>query len=254
MSLRESRGDSIKPLVESVKILSQGAVDGAAAFLGRICLPAAEEFGLLLRDRVSGWRAANATRMAQKAEEMLRESGRIGQHAHPRLAVEIVEKGSWAEEDILQSSWAGLLASSCTEDGKDDSNVLFASLLEQLTGAQVRVLAHSCETSKKYASKGGWIQGGEVKVDLDQLCQIAGVSNLHRLDRELDHLRTIGLIGSSLGGGFHPEMPIADITPSPLSLNLYVRCQGYIGSPIDYWGIAELAPTAVQLDSLDGAR
>lgn len=37
---------------QPLNTLAQGAVDGAGAFLGRICLPAAEEFGLLLRDKV----------------------------------------------------------------------------------------------------------------------------------------------------------------------------------------------------------
>ena len=47
----------IKGLSDSVKATTQGLLDGAAAFLSRVCLPAAEEFGLVLRDRVSAWRA-----------------------------------------------------------------------------------------------------------------------------------------------------------------------------------------------------
>jgi hypothetical protein len=39
-----------KPVEEAVKIATKGAVDGVGAFLSRICLPAAEEFGLLCRD------------------------------------------------------------------------------------------------------------------------------------------------------------------------------------------------------------
>ena len=37
---------------ETLNTLAKGVVDGAGAFLSRICLPAAEEFGLLLRDKV----------------------------------------------------------------------------------------------------------------------------------------------------------------------------------------------------------
>ena len=47
----------IKPVGEAITTAVKGTVDGAAAFLSRICLPAAEEFGLLLRDRVSHLRA-----------------------------------------------------------------------------------------------------------------------------------------------------------------------------------------------------
>ena len=57
----------INGLSDSVKVATQGFVDGAAAFLSRMCLPAAEEFGLALRDRVSAWRARNAIRMLSKA-------------------------------------------------------------------------------------------------------------------------------------------------------------------------------------------
>jgi hypothetical protein len=155
-----------KPIADSLKIVTKGAVDGAAAFLGRICLPAAEELGLLLRDRVSAWRANNAAKIAHAAEELLAKSGRTQGHAHPRLVIEVIEKGSW-HDDFFQKAWAGLLASSCSEDGKDDSNVLFVSLLEQLTGVEIRVLDYACETSDKFITNAGWIHGQEIIVSLE---------------------------------------------------------------------------------------
>lgn len=53
----------LKSLGESIKIATSATVDGAAAFLSRIYLPTAEEFGLLLRDKVQAYRAANAVAM-----------------------------------------------------------------------------------------------------------------------------------------------------------------------------------------------
>ena len=53
----------IKGLSDSVEATTQGLLDGAAAFLSRVCLPAAEEFGLALRDRISAWRAKTAAQM-----------------------------------------------------------------------------------------------------------------------------------------------------------------------------------------------
>jgi hypothetical protein len=44
----------IKPIGNAIESLTDGFVSGASAFLSRICLPAAEEFGLLLRDRRRG--------------------------------------------------------------------------------------------------------------------------------------------------------------------------------------------------------
>jgi len=46
------RGSKKHRLAEAINTVTTSVVGGAEAFLGRICLPAAEEFGLLLRDRV----------------------------------------------------------------------------------------------------------------------------------------------------------------------------------------------------------
>ena len=83
----------IKPISESVNTVTKATVDGAAAFLRRICLPASEEFGLLLRDKVSGWRSLNSVLIAQKAEEnMVRSNAAKNVHAHPRILFKIMKR------------------------------------------------------------------------------------------------------------------------------------------------------------------
>ena len=42
--------------------------------------------------------------------------------------------------------------------------------------------------------------------------------------------------------GFHNDSDRADITPSALGLHLYARCNGYAGSPLDYFNVTELRP------------
>lgn len=61
----------IKPIAEAGKIAVERTLDGIEAVLSRICLPAAEELGLLLRDRVSQWRANNLLAVIRRTEEML---------------------------------------------------------------------------------------------------------------------------------------------------------------------------------------
>ena len=61
----------IKPVAEAANKLTIAALEGAEAFLSRICLPAAEEFGLLFRDRVHAWRTKNITSITQQAEKIL---------------------------------------------------------------------------------------------------------------------------------------------------------------------------------------
>src|ERR1039457_4472912 len=108
----------VRPVAKAVDRTTEASLAGASAFLSRICLPAAEEFGLLLRDRVGHWRATNAAKIAAKAEQLTAGAkGRL--EAHPRLAWQIIEKGSWTDDEVIQNMWAGLLASSCS-GRKDD--------------------------------------------------------------------------------------------------------------------------------------
>jgi hypothetical protein len=222
----------VKPIADSIKSVTDGTVQGASAFLSRVCLPAAEEFGLLLRDRVSAWRAKNAVQIAMKAQELLREQMKhTVLYAHPRIVYESIEKGSWAEDQTMQGMWAGLLASSCTKDGSDESNLIFINLLSLLTSGQAKVLNHACANATVSKSPGGWVQADEVTVDSEFLKALTGIDDEHQLDHELDHLRGLGLIV----GGFEPFSTTADITPTALCLQFYARAQGFVGSPFDFY-------------------
>jgi hypothetical protein len=222
----------IKPIGDSVLKVTEGSVEGASAFLSRICLPAAEEFGLLLRDKVSMWRAKNAVEITTKAQQLLeKQVGEIVLHAHPRIVYSAIAHGSWADSDYMQNLWAGLLASSCSTDGKDESNLILINILSQLTSSQGALIGHICKSVEVFKSSGGWIQSYPFHMDAKAIVGVMGFADLHQVDRELDHLKSLSLIG----GGFHPMTTIADLTPTALCLQLYVRCQGYIGSPIDYF-------------------
>jgi len=233
----------IKPVAQAISVATQAVVDGASAFLGRICLPVAEEFGLLLQDKVRGWRARNAVVVVSEAQVRYDkyQLGRQACHAHPRLVAAVLEHGSWSDDKSLQEMWGGLLASSCSPDGRDESNLIFIHILSQLTGLQVNVMAYACENVAKDVSPAGLIiPVSELHVDLPTIKTIARTEDIHRLDRELDHLRGLGLIR----GGFTEFEPTVDITPSPLALNLYVRCQGFTGSPVDFFGLTPAAEKA----------
>jgi hypothetical protein len=226
----------VKPIADSVNTVTKGTVDGASAFLSRICLPAAEEFGLLLKDKVSSWRAQNAVEIANKAQALLEEQVQgLVVSAHPRIIYSTIENGSWAEDDFMQNLWAGLLASSCTPDGKDESNIILINLLSQLTSSQAKIISHICQNTKTYKGRGGFIYSDWFNMEADELLQVSGIEDIHQLDRELDHLRGLELINS----GFDVDTHNADVTPHSLTLQLYARSQGYVGSPIDFYGAVE---------------
>lgn len=243
----------LKPYGEAINTATKGLVEGAGEFLGRICLPAAEELGLLFRDRVSHWRAVQFARIAEKGKRKLDAVPESeGYHAHPRILGSIVEHGSWADSDDVQEMWAGLLASACTEDGNDESNLIFVNLLSQLTSSQAKVLAYGVERVEKALIQNTLvIPSGRVFVDLPRLITITGVNDVNRIDRELDHLRAVGLMTAEsgmfaaqiagIGIEFRLAMPpmqagdVADLAPSALGLQMYVRCQGSRLSPAEYF-------------------
>jgi len=240
MSNEESKsGDllGVKPIADSINTVTQGSVDGASAFLSRICLPAAEEFGLLLRDKVSAWRANNAIKIAQKSEKLLENrSPKDNLHAHPRIIYSALEQGSWAEDDFVQGMWAGLLATACTKNGDDQSNLIFLNILSQLTSSQSALISHACESVEKCKTKAGWISTvNPIYLSLDQLTNIMDVKDFHQIDRELDHLRALDLIE----GGFPTNDVKAQVNPTALCLQFYARCQGFVGSPLEFYPLID---------------
>ncbi|WP_052380151.1 MULTISPECIES: hypothetical protein [unclassified Pseudoalteromonas] len=222
----------VKPIADSVNTVTTGSVKGASAFLSRICLPAAEEFGLLLKDKVSSWRANNAVQITNKAQALLeKQVGNVSLNAHPRIVYSTIESGSWAEDDFMQNLWAGLLASSCTEKGKDESNLILVNLLSQITTSQCKLLDYACSNCKVFKSEAGWIGALGNSMELSELIEIMDIQDVHQIDRELDHLRALELIS----GGFQIDHTIAKVKPMALGLHLYVRGQGYVGEPNSYF-------------------
>ncbi|WP_438012095.1 hypothetical protein WME89_43175 [Sorangium sp. So ce321] len=83
----------------------------------------------------------------------------------------------------------------------------------------------------------GLVLAEDFGVSLKALQEISGTYDIHQLDHELDHLREIGL----LDGGFHADSINLDaaLTPTPLALNMYVRCRGSRQSPIEFFALEE---------------
>ena len=227
----------IKPIADAAAAVTKASIDGASAFLSRICLPACEELGLLLRDKVSTWRAKNALAIAAMAERILEsEDTSEGVHGHPRLVGQILEQGAWSDDSTVQELWAGLLASSCDANGNDDSNMMFVDILSRLTVSRVRLLDHACVTATKIVSPGGWLIAQQNYAPIEKVRDVSGIADDQRIDRELDHLRILGLL-ELVGGGFNPHATDAGLTPTTLALHMYARCHGHRGNPAEYYAV-----------------
>ena len=224
-----------KPLAEAANTITTAATAGAGAFLSRICLPAAEEFGLLLKDKVSAWRAKNAEAIAERAALMFEALPNSAQrHAHPRIVGGVLENGSWVDDEDVRGMWAGLLATSCTESGKSQENLIYMNLLAQLTTSQARIISYACTTATKFKSETNLLLAQTFSTSIESIVGASGTNDLHVLDLEVDHLREIGLLNTGSGLSPNANQPCR-LTPSTIALQLHVRCSGHVGSPIDFF-------------------
>lgn len=227
----------IKPIASAIDSSIKKGLKGVEGFLLLTCKPALGELGLMVQDKVRYWRLTNAIKMLEKAKGKLDfQNDKFELKAHPRIGLSIIENSSLIDNDFVLELWAGLFASSCSIDGQDDENLIFVDILKRLTTVQARIIQYSVENSKKVIHSNGLVTAnGELLVHLEDLKKITGVSNIHRLDRELDSLHFMGLL--PIGGGFdaHGTDLVANISPTYVALSLYIRCQGSSLDPDMYW-------------------
>jgi len=204
-------------------------------FLEKMCPPAAEEIKQALKNKPMHWQLCNQINIISKASEKLGDFS--NKKAPAQLVFSVIEHGSWTDDKNIQKMWAGLLASSCTKDGRDESNLIFINILFQLTYVEVKILSYLCENSEKKVIYDNLIAADKLMFSIKKLREISGINDLARLSLKLHHLQTIGLTE-----GTFPEL-IADrefnvyIKPTPLALDMYVRSQGLQETPIEYFDL-----------------
>jgi hypothetical protein len=124
-------------LTKPIDTATKGLMEGAGAFLGRICLPAAEEVGLLLRDKVSYWRALNLAKVLKKTEDKLKSEFK---EIPLKIILPIAENASLEEDDELQGVWANLLASALDPSFNGKIRVAYIDTIKQLEVIDVHIL------------------------------------------------------------------------------------------------------------------
>lgn len=230
----------IEPVAEATKYAAEKTIDGVSSFLKAVFEPGLQELGYMFKDKVRAWRLNNVLRVIEKAKGKLEFDGENLQiQANARVGLSIIEESSKVDDNELQELWAGLFASSCTRDGKDDSNIIFVDILKRLSSVEARVLAYACEHCPKVIYPNGLIVAGTIKVSYTDLVRITGIADVYRLDREFDHLGSLSLFRDSewsiRGFSVEDNSFTADITPSALGLNLYYKTHCFKCSIAEFW-------------------
>lgn len=241
MEIRDIFG--IEPLGESGLEVVKASIKGVSSFLEVVFKPGLEELGFLVKDQVRLWRLKNILRTLEKAQGRFDFDGKeINLTANARVGISIMEGCSEVDNEELQDLWAGLFASSCTPDGRDDSNMNFVDLLRRMSSVEAKIIDYACRNCNKYIYPNQLIIAEDISVPFKTLVEITETDDRYRLDSELDHMRSIELLiqGGSFasGGGFaaSDNSLEANITPSSLALNLYLKTHSIGISPKVFWG------------------
>lgn len=233
----------IKPESEARAETTKAAIKGVSSFLKNVFKPGLEELGYIIKDEIRYWRLNNILSMLKLAQGKMEFDGKeINLTANARVGISIMEGCSEVDNNELQELWAGLFVSSCTHDGRDDSNMNFVDILRRMSSVEARIIDYACNNCKKVLFPNKLILAENLIVSFDILVKIAETDDLYRLDSELDHLRSIELLSPGdtfqAGGGFiaSDEKLEANITPTALALSLYYRTHSNDISPIEFWG------------------
>lgn len=130
-----------KTIEEGAKQSVGKLTEGISSFLSSICMPAAEEFGLYLRDRVAIFRATNLHRVVLKAQRRIEgEEGLSSKDVSPKLLKSIVDEAQWADCDAVQEMWAGLLSGAILSNESSDDSIIYVNQLKELSAYEARLL------------------------------------------------------------------------------------------------------------------
>jgi PilZ domain-containing protein len=239
LRLWESPLKSAAEQTEPEDILREFRMAEALAFLGRISPAAADEAGRLLREGLSNFRVASAMAIILTAEKMISFASNADKLQAPAaIVLRVVEEGSWADAESTQHLWAGLLASSCTLTGRDESNLSFVNLLCQLTASHVRILSAACTKATKFMAGLERISSRPIKLTARDMTQITGSRDLIRIHRELEYLSDLGLLTTDVRAQSFSPIETTEIAPTSMGLQLFARCSGYRGAAQEFYGVS----------------
>jgi hypothetical protein len=195
-------------------------------FLCRLCHDGARESILLFGGELDQSRTENAMEITENAEKLLASEPDHSMRAHPHIVSSIIEHGSWAD-DLTRQLWAGLLATSCTAEGTDQSNNPFVDLLVSVTHTQCRIFVAGCMKALEHRSGTERPSSARVILTPDQLIRLTDVSDVSRNGTDIACLFNLGIIEKNLNFTSYLPAEKIDITPSSLGLELYKRCKGH---------------------------
>lgn len=206
-------------------IIKEFRLARAMGFLRRVCPPAVGHVQMMLEKEFSNVRVANAIKILLKTENLMaQDPGAEHLVAHPEVVVRILELGSWVDVDWIEDIWAGLLATACTPDGQDRSNLPFVEMLSQFAPIHLRILGIA--SAKVSRAENGLGLGDPEFCTAGELGKAMDLSNLTKILRTISELSEYGLLQKAIRSPSSPHDASAKTAVTPLGLQMFARCHG----------------------------
>lgn len=114
-------------------------IDLAKDFLNSLIMPAVEETGLLIKDKVTQFRFNNQIRTLNKAKAICEKNGINPKTISLKLLVPLLDYSGLEEDEYLQDKWANLLSNMVDSEQNIDNHV-FPYLLSQISITELKYL------------------------------------------------------------------------------------------------------------------
>ncbi|MGB6975560.1 MAG: PilZ domain-containing protein [Terracidiphilus sp.] len=230
---------------EPEDIIREFRIAEALTFLAQICPEKTKELTQLFRKEFSNTRTHTGVEIALEASRTLTFRPDAAQlRIHPDLIYRLMESGSWAEDALVRRFWSGLLIASCSSGVPGDENLVLVEPLSQLLSKHVRVFTAACTRAKLSLAADGTLNAESTTVPMEEIIQITGARDIAKNERDMAHLFLMGLLDDRKRALALLPVDEANLTPTPLGLELYARCKGHSGPIKDFFGLTTAeAPT-----------
>jgi hypothetical protein len=103
--------------------------------MSRVLGPSADELGEVFR-LWTAYRLRNVRRMIAAAER--KADGGEDDSVHPRVAHQVLDSGSYCDDELMAEYYGGLLAAARTPNGRDDRAISWSTVVTGMSSIQIR--------------------------------------------------------------------------------------------------------------------
>ncbi len=114
-----------------------GAAVGSKDIVARVFGPTADYLGVGIQNWTER-RVNNVARIVEKAHSRLGDRANSSGSVHPKVLKEILDEGSYSEDELAIEYFGGVLASSRSGVSRDDRGASFVQLVARLSAYQLR--------------------------------------------------------------------------------------------------------------------